>query len=99
MINKNLVVRKTNALDIPIGQYKIVKVKNNSGGYGHGPHDYYPPYETITIKSVKGEKFTFNNASYVKNYLDHKSYIVLGDHVSEKNIKNLVEKLLTQQNN
>jgi len=96
MLNKNLVIIKTNDLNIPIDSYKVVKVKNNGGGYGHGPHDYYPPYDTVTIENADGNKFTFNNACYVKNSLDHDSYIVLGDHVSDKNIKNLIKKLLTQ---
>ncbi|AUR89147.1 hypothetical protein NVP1121O_119 [Vibrio phage 1.121.O._10N.286.46.C4] len=77
MKGKTLVIYKDNENLLPKGIYTVLKVVKTEGGYGHGRHDYYPPYQTITIVNRKGEEFTFRNGCHVKDYLSQDCYKIL----------------------
>lgn len=61
-----------NNLCIDKGSYEITKVVKNSGGYGHGKYDYYPPFLTIYLDNG----VNFNNACHVINHLEDKFYTI-----------------------
>lgn len=77
MKGKILVIHKDNNVRIPKGIYIIKKVTSTRGGYGHGPHDYYPPYKTFTITNTKGDVFIFRNANYVRMYIPQDCYKII----------------------
>lgn len=53
----------------------VVKTAVIGGGYGHGPHDYYPPGHQITCYPIKGD--------FIDNDAQSKSFYQTGSFISE----------------
>lgn len=61
-----------NNLGIEKGSYLIKNIHTSAGGYGHGQHDYYPPYKTVTLEN--GVKFSPH--CFVTHFLRQEFYTV-----------------------